>query len=190
MGESAQLRFALKNFGRNSPNLGEFRPLLSRRICWFGEISPKSKEIRPKFFGRNLTARVRPFRARKRITVYYLTFVEKTIFKIPKWRIFRSCHQWINDKKSISTAFFPPYSTFFKFSKSNPIVERPLIYQKKMPKKFFQDDEYFKNGVCTFFLYENMSCGRYFKSIGLFFGLSDYFLTFNHTRFFLIFGPP
>jgi hypothetical protein len=32
-GESAQLRFALKNFGRISSDLGEFRPLLSRRIC-------------------------------------------------------------------------------------------------------------------------------------------------------------
>jgi hypothetical protein len=64
-GESAQLRFALKNFGRNSPNLGEFRPLLSRKICCFGEIPPKSKEIRPKIWGRNLTARIRPFRARK-----------------------------------------------------------------------------------------------------------------------------
>jgi hypothetical protein len=74
MGESAQLRFALKNFGRNSPNLGEFRPLLSQRICWFGEISPKSKEIRPKFLGRNLNARVRPFRARKKITVYFCSF--------------------------------------------------------------------------------------------------------------------
>jgi hypothetical protein len=32
-GESAQLRFALKNFGRISSDLGEFRPLFSRRIC-------------------------------------------------------------------------------------------------------------------------------------------------------------
>jgi hypothetical protein len=68
-GESAQLRFALKNFGRIYSDLGEFRPLFSRRICCFGEISPKSKEIRPKFLGRNLTARIRPFRARKIITV-------------------------------------------------------------------------------------------------------------------------
>jgi hypothetical protein len=32
-GESAQLRFALKNFGRISSDLGEFHPLFSRRIC-------------------------------------------------------------------------------------------------------------------------------------------------------------
>jgi hypothetical protein len=70
IGESAQLRFALKNFGRISPNVGEFRPLLSRRFCWIREISPKSKEIRPKFLGRNLTARVHPFRARKTFTVF------------------------------------------------------------------------------------------------------------------------
>jgi hypothetical protein len=67
--ESAQLRFALKNFGRISSDLGEFHPFCSRRICCFGEISPKSKEIRPKFWGRNLTARIRPFRARKIFTV-------------------------------------------------------------------------------------------------------------------------
>jgi hypothetical protein len=68
-GESAQLRFALKYFGRISSDLGEFRPFCSRRICCFGEISPKSKQIRPKFWGRNLTARIRPFRARKIFTV-------------------------------------------------------------------------------------------------------------------------
>jgi hypothetical protein len=72
-GESAQLRFTLKNFGRISSNLSEFLPLFSRRICWFGEISPKSKEICPKFLERNLTARIRPFRARKISTVYRLT---------------------------------------------------------------------------------------------------------------------
>jgi hypothetical protein len=69
-GESAQLRFALENVGRISSDLGEFRPLFSQRICWLGEISPKSKEICPKFSGRNLTARIRPFRARKIITVF------------------------------------------------------------------------------------------------------------------------
>jgi hypothetical protein len=57
-GEAAQLRFALKNFGQIYSDLGVFRPLFSRRICCLGEISPKSKEIRPKFLGRNLTARI------------------------------------------------------------------------------------------------------------------------------------
>jgi hypothetical protein len=79
-GESAQLRFALKNFGRISSELDEFRPLFSRRICWFGEISPKSKEIRPKILGRNLTARIRPFRARKIITVYMIAQSIKKIW--------------------------------------------------------------------------------------------------------------
>jgi hypothetical protein len=77
-GESAQLRFALNNFGRISSDLGEFRPFCSRIICCFGEISPKSKEIGPKFWGRNLTARIRPFRARKIITVYNVKM--KTLF--------------------------------------------------------------------------------------------------------------
>jgi hypothetical protein len=73
-------------------------------------------------------------------------------------------------------------STFFKFSKSNLIVQRPKIYQQYLPKKNFQDGGYFQNGICTFFLNENMSCDRYFSSIELFFGLSHYFLTFHHTK--------
>jgi hypothetical protein len=71
-------------------------------------------------------------------------------------------------------------STFFKFSKSNLVV--PKIYQKKLPNKILQDGGYFQNGVCTFFLYENMSCDRYFRSMVLIFGLTHYFLTFNHTK--------
>jgi hypothetical protein len=51
-----------------------------------------------------------------------------------------------------------------------------------LPKKNFQHGGYFQNGVCTFFVYENMSCNRYFRSIVLIFGLSHYFLTFNYTK--------
>jgi hypothetical protein len=80
-GESAQLRFALKNFGRIFSDLGEFRPFCSRRICCFGEISPKSKEIHPKFWGRNLTARIRPIRARKIITVFKAVASWPTIWR-------------------------------------------------------------------------------------------------------------
>jgi hypothetical protein len=68
-GESAQLCFVVKNFGRISSELGEFRLLFSRRISWFEEISPNSEEIRPKILGRN------PFRARKIITVLRFLFV-------------------------------------------------------------------------------------------------------------------
>jgi hypothetical protein len=81
-GESAQLRFAHKNFGRISSDLGEFRPFCSRRICCFGEISPKSKEIRPKFWERNLTAPIRPFRARK--NNYCVCAFVKQLSKIKK----------------------------------------------------------------------------------------------------------
>jgi hypothetical protein len=73
-------------------------------------------------------------------------------------------------------------STIFKFSKSNLVAQRLQIYQKNLPKKIFPDGGYFQNGVCAFFLYENMSCDRYFRSIVLIFGLSHYFLTFDLTK--------
>jgi hypothetical protein len=73
-------------------------------------------------------------------------------------------------------------STFFKFSKSNLVVQRRKIYQKNLPKKILQDGGYFQNGVCTFFLYENMFSDRYFRSIVVIFGFSHYFLTLNHTK--------
>jgi hypothetical protein len=119
MGESAQLRFALKNFGRNSPNLGEFRPLLSRRICWFGEISPKSKEIRPKYLGRNLTARVRPFWARKIITVYKhtngRTKLSKKVFNNKKFvcHVLKSYKAEIQSPESLGPTWCPLYSEFW-----------------------------------------------------------------------------
>jgi hypothetical protein len=86
----------------------------------------------------------------------------------------------IFEKKSTFLQKGPPTlafvkKPFFKFSKSNLVVQRPKINQTK-PKKIFQDGRYFQNGVCTFFLYENMSCDRYFRSIVLIFGLSHYFL--------------
>jgi hypothetical protein len=62
------------------------------------------------------------------------------------------------------------------------VVQRPKIYQKKLPKKIFQDGGYFQNGICTFFLYENMSCDRYFSSIELIFGLSQYFFMFSYIK--------
>jgi hypothetical protein len=60
----------------------------------------------------------------------------------------------IFEKKSIffSNGSFPP-STFFKSEKSKSVVQQSKIYQKNLPKKFFQDGGYFQNGVCTFFLY-------------------------------------
>jgi hypothetical protein len=78
-------------------------------------------------------------------------------------------------------------STFFKSEKSKSVVQRPKIYQKNLPKKVFQDGGYFQNGVCTFFLYENMSCDRYFSSIELVFGLSQYFLMFNYMKIYFRF---
>jgi hypothetical protein len=51
-----------------------------------GKFRPKSKEIRPKFWGPNLTARIRPFRARKIITVY--PRLQKKYFKILELLIF------------------------------------------------------------------------------------------------------
>jgi hypothetical protein len=39
-----------------------------------------------------------------------------------------------------------------------------------------------QDGVWTFFLYENMSCDRYIRSIVLIFGLSHYFFTFNQKK--------
>jgi hypothetical protein len=56
------------------------------------------------------------------------------------------------------------------------------IQKKKLPKNFFQDGGYFQNGVCAFFLYENMTCDRYFRSIELIFGLSHYFLTLIYIK--------
>jgi hypothetical protein len=48
-GESAQLRFALKSFGRNSSDLGEFRPFLQPKnlLFWgnFAQIERNSPEI-------------------------------------------------------------------------------------------------------------------------------------------------
>jgi hypothetical protein len=73
-------------------------------------------------------------------------------------------------------------SFFFKSSKSNSVVQIPKIYQKKLPKKIFKDGGDLQDGVWTFFLYENMSCDRYFRSIVLIFGLYHYFLTFYHTK--------
>jgi hypothetical protein len=37
--------------------------------------------------------------------------------------------------------------TFFKSEKSKSVVQRPKIYQKKLPEKIFQDGGYFQNGV-------------------------------------------
>jgi hypothetical protein len=61
MGESAQLNFAPKKFGRNLVDLGEFFP--NQQIFGWdnGRISPKSKKNRPQILGRILTARIRPF---------------------------------------------------------------------------------------------------------------------------------
>jgi hypothetical protein len=73
-------------------------------------------------------------------------------------------------------------STFFKSEKGNSVVQSPKIYQNNLPKKIFRDGGYFQNGVCTFILYENMSCDRYLSSIKLIFGLPQYFLTFNYTK--------
>jgi hypothetical protein len=72
-------------------------------------------------------------------------------------------------------------STFFKSSKSNSLEQITKIYQK-LPKKISKDGGDMQDGVWTFFLYENMSCDRYFRSFVLIFGLSHYFLTFNHTK--------
>jgi hypothetical protein len=89
---------------------------------------------------------------------------------------------------------FPIY--FFSKIQNGGFFEDDVIFQilkkqsystkiqdipKKFAKKNFQDG-YFQNGVCTLFLCENMSCDRYFRSIVLIFGLSRYFLTFNHTK--------
>jgi hypothetical protein len=65
-------------------------------------------------------------------------------------------------------------STFFKFLKSNLVVQRPKILQKNLSKKFFQDGGCFQNGVFTFFLYENTSSDRYFRPIVLIFGLFQF----------------
>jgi hypothetical protein len=64
-----------------------------------------------------------------------------------------------------------------KKSKSKSFFQtlRPKIFQKKLPKKIFQDGGYFQNGVCTFFLNENMSCDRYFRYIVVIFWLSHNF---------------
>jgi hypothetical protein len=57
MGESAQLNFAPKIFGRNFADLGEF-PQNQQTFGWdIGRNSPKSKKIRPQILGRILTAR-------------------------------------------------------------------------------------------------------------------------------------
>jgi hypothetical protein len=61
MGESAQLNFAPKIFGRNFADLGEFPPNQQIFGWTLGRNSPKSKEIRPQILGRNLNARIRPF---------------------------------------------------------------------------------------------------------------------------------
>jgi hypothetical protein len=39
-------------------------------------------------------------------------------------------------------------SIFFKSEQSNTVVQRPKIYQKKLPKEIFQDGGYFQIGVC------------------------------------------
>jgi hypothetical protein len=61
MGESVQLNFAPKFFGRHFADLGEFPP--NQQIFgWdIGRNSPKSKKNSPQILGRNLTARIRPF---------------------------------------------------------------------------------------------------------------------------------
>jgi hypothetical protein len=110
---------------------------------------------------------------------YHPTFVEKTFFfKNTKWRT-----SFLRKNRLFFKRVLPTLnSTFFKFAKSNLVVQRPKIYQKNLPKKIFQDGGYFQNGVCTFLLYENMSCDRYFRSIMLIFRLLHFFFTFNHTK--------
>jgi hypothetical protein len=68
MGESAQLNFAPKFFGRNFADSGEF-PSNRQIFGWtLDEIHPNRK-IRPQILGRNFTVRIRPFLGRTRITV-------------------------------------------------------------------------------------------------------------------------
>jgi hypothetical protein len=71
-GRIRAVKFRSKNFGRISFDLGEISPNQQILRLNNGRNSPKSEEIRPKFFRRNLTARIRPFRtifAQKKITV-------------------------------------------------------------------------------------------------------------------------
>jgi hypothetical protein len=75
-----------------------------------------------------------------------------------------------------------PKLNWFQILKKQSCSTKTQDIPKKLPKIYFQDGGYFQNGVCTFFLYENMSCNRYFRSIVLIFGLLYYFLRFNHTK--------
>jgi hypothetical protein len=88
-------------------------------------------------------------------SIYYPTFIEETLFKNPKLRIFRRWRNFWEKSTFVQNGLaHPPKLIFFKFSK---------IYQKNMPKKIFQYGGYFQNGVCSLFLHENMSCDRYFS---------------------------
>jgi hypothetical protein len=60
-GRIRAVKFRPKNVGRNFADLGEFPPNTANFWLEFGRNSPKSKKIRPQIFGRNLTARIRPF---------------------------------------------------------------------------------------------------------------------------------
>jgi hypothetical protein len=60
---------------------------------------------------------------------------------------------------------------FFQIPKQQSCSTKTQEIPKKLPKKTFQYGGYFHNGVCNFFLCENMSCDRYFCSIELIFGI-------------------
>jgi hypothetical protein len=113
-------------------------------------------------------------------------FCRKNFFQKSKMADFSKVTSFLRKNRLFFKRALPTLnSTFFKLSKSNLVIQRPKIYLKKIPKKIFQDGEYFQNGICTFFSYENMSCDRYFRSVELIIELSHYLLTFNFTNIML-----
>jgi hypothetical protein len=79
-------------------------------------------------------------------------FCRKTFFQKYKMADFSKMTSFLRINRLFFKRVFPTLnSTFFKFSKSNLEVQRPKIYQKKLPKIIFQDGGYFQNGVCTLF---------------------------------------
>jgi hypothetical protein len=81
------------------------------------------------------------------VSFYSVTFVEYFIFRKSKMSDFSMITTFFrkNLYKRVSSTI---NSIFFS-------VQRPKIYQKKLPNKIFEDGGYFQNGVCTFFYRAN-----------------------------------
>jgi hypothetical protein len=102
-GESAQLSLAPKFVGEFLLIWANFVPMSSQKFADLGKIRPNRQNFARNFLGRNLTARIRPFRtsfAQKKITVY-LHFVgdnqiKKLLLRISMFILLKIVYQYLH----------------------------------------------------------------------------------------------